>query len=297
MKNVVLNLILMLVCVFSQTGCSTLEAETPNPSRTDPSAITETDGYKPNGNIQMTLTVVDSKIVLNQPIILKFLIKNETEKTIKLDLGRNYKEAFEFSIVFPDGARTRLPRIRRGGFASKGVVEVKSSQVYEQDILLNEWITPNQVGTYVLTGEINSPIDASNERSLQIDAHFSVTFKIEPEDSDWLKQISQVLLKRIANSNSSAEAALNARALTYVRNPVVTPYLQEALTAHRRVDWVIINSLKEIGSAEGIEVLINAVETTPDSELALQATNALKWIELQTPDPKQRKRIRQYLKN
>jgi hypothetical protein len=68
-----------------------------------------------------------------------------------------------------------------------------------------------------------------------------------------------------------ADAAL---ALSHVVDPVAVPYIEEALSATTRVDPILIEGLRRIGSAEARAVLEQAA-TSSSADRAALARNAL----------------------
>lgn len=246
-------------------------------------------------DVQIFFSLVDSQIVLNQPVLLKFVLLNGLGQTVRLDLGQNFKENFLFTLVFPDGKRSHLRQLTRDGFSIKGIVTVEPQKVYSQELLLNEWGEFNMVGDYVLEGRLKTPIETTDGKPVEIASDFSIGFTLESENAEHLKKVSETLYKRLTDSKTYAEAAETALALSYVKNSVAVQYLQKALTSNKMVESVIINSLRERGGKESVEVLIGAMNEKPNSEMEVQARSALSWIAAHTSDATVKARIIQAL--
>jgi HEAT repeat protein len=77
-----------------------------------------------------------------------------------------------------------------------------------------------------------------------------------------------------SNYEGQADAAL---ALSYVGDPVAVPFLRELLTAVPRVDAIVIEGLRRIGSPEALAVLDEATRS-PDPHRAALARDAIRRI-------------------
>lgn len=245
--------------------------------------------------VKVTFSFVDSEIVVHQPVLLNFVVQNGLGQTIKLDLGGNRKESFLFTVIFPDGRKVQLPQIRPDGFSRSGVVYIKPEESYNQSILLNEWIAFASSGRYVLEGRLANPIKSEQGEIIQVDTSFSSILKIEPKNTEHLKDISAALVQQILNSDNYTENANAALALSYVDDPTAIPYLEKLLYSNKLIEPIAISGLRRIGGENSVEVLIRFINKQPDSELARLAKTALKRIEIQSLDSKLKQKIDQFL--
>lgn len=246
-------------------------------------------------NIQVSLSLANSKVVLYEPIILNFHIQNDSNQNIKLDLGQNSKQGFIFTIVYPDGKVSQLPQLTRNGISTLGNVLVKPQQTYNQKILLNEWINFDSTGSYKIEGRLAEPIKTEDGKILVINSNFNTTVNVQPENAERLKRVSAALVQSISESDNWKENSEAALTLGYVRHPIAVPFLQKVLTSKRLVEPIAIKGLERIGNEEAVQVLIAFVKEKPESELALLSKSALQEIENQSSDPAIKQKIKQFL--
>ncbi len=245
--------------------------------------------------VQVSLSLVNQKVVLHEPVLLNFTVQNNLAQTIKLDLGQNFKEGFLFTVVFPNGKKVRLPQLTRDGFSSIGDFSLKSQEIYTQKIVLNEWVEFASVGKYKIEGRLANPIKTEYGEIVKTDSSFSVTLDVQPRDADHLEKISALLLESIIQSNSYKERAENALALGYMNDPVAVPYLQKALTSNKMVEPIIINGLERIGNITAVQVLIDTINEKPNSEIASLARYSLYMIERKSSDLEVKEKIKHNL--
>lgn len=246
-------------------------------------------------DVQITFSLVDSQVVLNQPVLLNLVIQNKLEDSIKLDLGQNYKEGFIFTIHFPNGKRVQLPQLQSEGISLIGDVQLKPQQIYSQKILLNEWTDFALPGNYTIKGRLINPFESENGKTLEIDSNFSVTLDVQPKDTEHLKRISAALVQRINQTTNYKENAETALMLSYVNDPVAVPYLEKALTSNKMIEPIIIKGLERIGSKNSVQALINIIDEKPKSEIASLAKFSLSMIERKSSDSEVKEMIRQFL--
>ncbi len=245
--------------------------------------------------VKVTFSFVDSEIVVHQPVLLNFVVQNGLGQTIKLDLGCNRKEELLFNIIFPNGKKVQLSRMRCDGLSRVGIISIKSGESYSQRILLNEWIDFSSPGNYVVEGQLTKPIETMDGKDLSVDSRFSLALKIKPENAEQLKKVSETLLKNILESNSYEKSAEAALALSYIKDPIAVPYLEKLLYSNKLIEPIAISGLRRIGGENSVEVLIRVINKQPDSELARLAKTALKRIKIQSLDSKLKQKIDQFL--
>lgn len=303
MNKININLfVLVLIFITFFSGCNDLAGKAVDTSSSSEKTRNITsittpnqDNSKTGNNVQISFSLVYSQIVLHQPIILTFSIQNKLEKSISLDLGENFKEGFLFTIIFPDGRISRLPQLKSEGIARTGNLLLKPKDTYTQEILLNEWTEFPTTGKYVVGGQLANFIKTDAGETVIVDSSFSIGIEIQPENAADLKKFCDRLFERLIQSKGYAEAAEAALTLSYVKDPVAVPFLQEALMSNKMVESVIINSLRDRGGAESVEVLIDAMNRKPNSEMVMQAKSALNWIDAHTADATLKAKIKQAL--
>jgi hypothetical protein len=250
---------------------------------------------KMSQNIHIYLSLANSKVVLYEPIILNFVLQNDSNQNIKLDLGQNYKEGFIFTVVFPDGKVSQLPQLTRDGISTIGNVLVKPQQTYSQRILLNEWLDFDSTGSYKIEGRLAEPIKTEDGKILAINSNFNTTVNVQPENAERLKRVSAALVQSISESDNWKENSEAALTLGYVRHPIAVPFLQKVLSSDKMVESFAIKGLERIGNEEAVQVLITIIKEKSDSELALLSKSALQRIENRSSDSGIKQKINQFL--
>jgi hypothetical protein len=248
-------------------------------------------------NVQVSLSLTNSQISLHEPIILDFVVQNDLAKTIELNLGEDRKEAFLFVLVYPDGKRVTLPQLRSDGIFRRGEVSIQARQIYTQKLLLNQWIQFKSPGKYILEGGLANPIKSESGRIIPVNSAFSLTLDIKPRNSEHLKEVSALLVRRIEESSTYGEAAETALALSYINDPVVVTDLQKVLTLDKMVEPILIKGLERICSKESVQVLIDTIYGKPLSEDALLAKSALETMNSQCSSLEVKQMIRQVMQS
>lgn len=148
MNKIVVKLFaIALFIVASSSACNNFLGDAANSALQAKRKIGDNMTTSEQGNpetakdVRVSFSLIDSHLVLNQPILIKFAVQNGLGQTIKLDLGQNFKESFLFTVVYPDGKRIQLPQLkRREGISLKGDTTIESQKVYSQELLINEWV-------------------------------------------------------------------------------------------------------------------------------------------------------------
>lgn len=294
-KKKISLVMLVGVMVFLYSGCTSVVGDgTPSKSRMEDkgSNIENKDWHK---RIRVALLLKDSRIVLNQPVRVKFLVENDSLLPIKLDLGANFKENFLFTITYPDGTRADLPQYSlppMGGIHLKGNVSVEPQKTYTRTFILNEWANLNKTGTYTIEGRLKAPIESVDGFSEA--SNFKVDFRIGREDEEYIKELCEDYLNRLENANYS-EADEIGNELSYFDSPAAVPYVIKALGSSHLRPENMINSLRERGTTVAVESLIGFVREQPESASTNYAKSALEFVWSTTKDNELKKRIRQGL--
>lgn len=290
------TLILAIITSLFWAGCRSSTGELENlPSRdfvARRDATQASFGSSTKNAVRLSLSLDNTRIVLNQPIIATFEAINVSNESVKLSLGADYKENFSFQLTKPNLTRVALPRLSRDGVAAIGDILIKPGEKYSLRLILNEWANFDQPGPYTVDGKIIEKIDTNSEKSILGGSDFSLRFEVGPEDKEYLDSICKRLFESFENANSYSGAAEVALALTYVNDAVSIPYLKKALFSNRLTETLIINSLRERKDARSVEILIASIKERPGTEMAEYAISALRWIEFNSSDQQLKKRIR-----
>jgi hypothetical protein len=294
----------LLIYIIFLSGCGNITGDTQDFSSLGKQEIKSnlTDSKQNNNEmsdgVQISFSLVDSQVVLHQPVLVNFIIQNNLSEAVKLKLGQNYKQGFLFSVVTPNGKRVQLPQLTREGTSVIGDVLIEPQQTYTQKILMNEWIDFSSVGKWKIEGRIANPIKTGDEKIIKADSSFSVTLDVQGENTEHLRKVSDSLVQRINQSTGYKERAEAALALSYVNDPVAVPYLEKVLTPGKMVEQIIIKGLERIGDKSSVQVLINIISEKPESEIASLAKFSLSMIEnKKSSDLEVKQMINQFLRS
>jgi hypothetical protein len=199
---------------------------------------------------------------LSQPVRAQLTIVNRTNAPAKLSLGRDRKENFSFLLTRPDGSKSKLPPLpKREGLYDLGRVTLESGHKFEQKLLLNEWTTFKDEGTYVLEVTLTTPIE-SESGAVHVPT-FRKVFDVTARDDVKLHQVCEQLAGQIELSRSVREARESASALAAIRDPLAVPYLERALASKKYVEIIAVDALANIANAGAIQVLKAVANESP----------------------------------
>jgi hypothetical protein len=239
--------------------------------------------------ITVSYLVPSTKITLHEPVVWRFQVHNSSSVAIQLDLGKNRNENFIVSYTGPQAGAPQTVRLRKGGFGAVGLVSVAPNETYEQDMLLNQWVSFAESGKYEIE------IRLLQQESSRVEVHpFRTTIEILPLDPTRLRDVCSGLAQKVDDASSYQKASDAALALSFVRDPIAVPYLQRVLYAKQLVEPIAIGGLEQVGNEEAARVLVDALNgMSPD--VALIARAALERMEKQTPNPQLKKLIQRSL--
>ena len=239
-------------------------------------------------DISVSFSLVSSEFTLHEPVIANFIVKNSSEKPLRLNLGKNAKQSFLLTNTRPDRTRLPLPPLFREGLGTTGLESVAPGREYKQRLVLNEWFDFGAVGHYEVQVRLTEPVrDAEGSVVMEV-APFHTTLEILPRDPRRLKDVCASLVQQIESAPSYVAASEAAVPLSYVQDPIAVPYLEKALYAGHLVELNAIDGLRRIANQEAVQVLLSALgsrhpEAMPDT--ATMAEAALGMIAYETHDP------------
>jgi hypothetical protein len=277
--------------ILEEKGSSSLEVDQPNK---DGSVTQKESNLKMANNISISFSLEKAQISLNEPIFLNFVLQNNSEQNVNLDLGQDLKEGFKFTVKFPDGSELMLPQLSHQGIARRGNITIKPDQTYTQKLLLNQWTEFNVPGKYILKGHLANPRTAKISE-FTFDSNFTVDINITPRNPKKLEDVSDALAQSILETDSHEKKSEAALALSYVKDAVAVPYLEKVLTSDKMVKPIIMKGLARIGNKESVQILIDVIKNNPNSEDALLARSALQRIENKSSDADTKRLIREIL--
>lgn len=238
--------------------------------------------------VEVSISLAKSKPRLNEPVILVFSFKNNSNKVVQIDLGANGKHAFRFSMQYPDGQIVTLPRIPEPEFTVSGIVRIAPGGEYSQKLVLNEWTKMPVDGKYTLSSAL-----ATSGTNLKLQFP-TFTFVIAGSDPQSLERVADDLLNTIYREGGVEERSLAATALTFVTDDIGKNRLLRAIDSNRGVENAIIDSLIRQQSEFSVTVLMS-FSTRASLEIRRKAVAALRLIEHRTTNDHLKQRIRSHL--
>jgi hypothetical protein len=201
-----------------------------------------------------------------------------------LDLGQDRENGFTFRLLRPDGTTADSPSFTRNGISLIGTAILRSGESLSQEVILNDRFRFDVPGNYKIAGHLTQEIMDEQGDKLGSDPGFQKDIEIVPRDESSLRKVCQELSGHLERSNSYSDAALIARELATIDDPVAVPFLDKALRADRLVEPFIISALVRIGNTEAANALIAALngKTGAAADAVLRG---LTQIRLHTSDP------------
>ncbi len=223
-------------------------------------------------------------ITLHEPVIISMEIRNTESKPIHFDLGRDRKQNFLFVVTTPDGRRIRLPELKKSGFSRSGSIDLVAGGSYEQQLILNEWFSFDEVGHYVIEASVTIPENEAKANPLNRLQVSKFNIQILPLDDRQLFKTCAGLAEEVEMSNSYAVAAQAATALSYVSDTVAVPYLRRILTSQKLVEPIAIQGLERIGTREAVEAMSLGLQIDSNNT-AILSQAALRRVGAKSQDP------------
>jgi hypothetical protein len=192
---------------------------------------------------------------LGEPVRARLIVTNRMNTPVQLELGRDRKENFAFVLMRPDGERTTLSASsEREGMFELGKISVAAGGRFDQMLLLNEWTTFNELGTYIL--EANLKTSVRTDAGQVVVPALRQAFVVAARDEVSLKQTCERLVQELERARSVRQARDAAFALVAIQDPLTVPYLELALGSKKYVEAIALDGLAAIADASAVRVLI-----------------------------------------
>ena len=206
--------------------------------------------------LSVSLLVPDT-ISVGEPIIAAFKFENHSTQALAINPGENFVTNFVFDVIVPNGQhRTVHPQPPEGLSEAPANQAVKPGAIHVQDIVLDEWVEFREPGAYSVWVTYVGPIRAGaagSPKAAQLKTQ-AVTIKVLPRDAQKLSKRCEELTRQAAGQYTNS-ARMAAKALTFVRDPIVLPFLVQLSD----------DVLKEIQALKAIARL-----GTPEARMALE---------------------------
>lgn len=251
-------------------------------------------------DITVSYSLDSYQFTLHEPLILNFVVKNGSDKSVQVNLGKNDTQNFLITITRPDGTKLRLPPLFAEGLGTTGLHSVAPGQEYKRHLVLNEWFEFGVEGHYEIAVRLTQPVKTAGGIPLTEVAPFDARLEILRRDATRLEEICSSLVEQL-EAAPSYEAALEAALpLSFVQDPIAVPYLEKALNAGHLIENIAINGLRRIANPDAVEVLVSAIgRTHPQAlpETAIMAEAALGMIADETHDAALKETIQRALQH
>jgi hypothetical protein len=183
------------------------------------------------------------RLTLREPVVFDFAVINDLAEPISVDMGWNRIGHFAFDVRKPDGLVVSARPEPRGGVSRLSRVTVDARQRYEHWLVLNEWLTFDQIGTYQLTIRFSGTLTNSAGRRISVNP-MSHSFEVFDRDEQALRNRCAALVREAIHSDGLPEEQRAATALSFVEDPVAIPYLAELVNNDRSLQTALDGLLR-----------------------------------------------------
>lgn len=216
-----------------------------------------------------------SAFQVGAPVLFETKVQNSSTDTVKVNLGHHGKWNFEFTIVNPDGTTVAVPPYRKLGPGPKATTIVGPNQTTARRAIFDDWHTFTRPGEYLLKVRLTVLLSSSSNVSWQKEFFDDLRIEVAPYDAEKLRATCENLAKAALNATDPQAAADASLALSYVGDPVATPFqamiLREGSSAARAN---AVRGLSRIGNPEAKEAL-RAGLASADPEIKAKIESAI----------------------
>jgi hypothetical protein len=222
--------------------------------------------------------VPDPVVTLHEPVLLRFVVDNPSRDAVTVNLGADGAQGLLVTIITPAGVVLR-PSLHLTDGLHEGIeAHVEPGGRYIHDVLVDQWYDFDTPGRYGLGVALRYPISAGT-RHLAPPAESFYTVTIAQRDEAALGRRCESLVGRlftdVVDENNVADSLEAMRALSYIRDPVVVPYLVRSLkSTFSIVRGRTIHALARLSTPEALRALVY-VATGDSPEEARDARTAL----------------------
>lgn len=245
---------------------------------------TEQNKIVVQNDITVSFYLVNSEVEVRGPVIIDFVVKNNTSETAKIDLGEDREAGFDFALILPEGKRILLSRRPTEGISRRGDVSIGPQQTYSQRLIVNEWFRFSIPGKYVLEAKLENPVETEGGRVIAANTSSTIEFNMKPANQESLRRTAAFLAQKVIESRSYQQAVDAATALSHVEDPVAVPYLRKGLVSYKMVAPIIIDGLVRIASKESVHTLVTLYKEQAMTEVGDLAKSALEKMEKEDLD-------------
>src|SRR5271156_3478938 len=134
-----------------------------------------------NNQIRISYSLPKTNLGLHEPVLLTFLVSNDSAKAAVLDLGQDRKGGYIIAVAAPGRPSIELPQYSREGISRIGTISLKPGESFSQQLILNQWYDFPTPGEYKLEARLIQPVIISNDSEVA-DSGFRGTIEVGPRD-------------------------------------------------------------------------------------------------------------------
>jgi len=224
----------------------------------------------------------DSQLVLGEPLIVRSTIRNRSAESVDINLGWNRKGAVRLRLRNPNGNEIDVPALASsGGVSRTRTVRIDAGSSYSQQYIIDEWISPEQIGTYTVTMTVIASVQGSRGPIVAAYPDNSFVVDVKPRDAATLQRRCGVLAIRATEESHASDRIDAAAALSYFKDPTAVSCIDTVLQKTTMFDSVLARGLMLIGTENARAVLEKMFMSDHDERhrIASDATRPLstKW--------------------
>ncbi len=207
-----------------------------------------------DGSVDYSFSLEHPSVTLNEPIMITFTILNVGTEVINLNLGKDFKANFNFTIIHPDGLKIRVPEYPLGGTGQSGNILVSPTSTHIHQLLLNERYQISQPGKYIIEAELNPGKMSAFSEGITPRVFGAMHLEVQKRNHDKLKTIIEALSETALGLNP-ADGREAAWILSNIQDPIAIPYLVKIVDRGFWKEQEAIAALGSIGSRNAIKYL------------------------------------------
>ena len=235
----------------------------------------------------VTWQLVESKLTLHEPVLLRVTVQNTADTVAELNFGHSFIKGLSVRLTDAAGKLAGIPMPEPTGLGEAGIARIAPGAVYIRDFVVDNWYSFDHPGKYQIGVTLKNPILLGG-LSLAPPLESFHTLAIEEFDEAQLRRTCEVLFARVSLPLTSAanldDAWQAMGALIQIHHPIAIEFLAKSLT----VPIVVaagraLGPLADFGTPEAIEALLDA--SRPGAPNAEMARSHLGRVEAKIQDP------------
>ena len=230
-----------------------------------------------SGIITTMVSLVNEGPTVNEPIFLKFTIRNGLSEPVRLE------RELSLRVLRPDGRSEEGPKRGPSEVYSKTIVSLAPGGSSDLELLGSAWSDFDIPGSYIV--EIETRAKPNTEAGAELDAPFvaKVAFDVGPRDPRRLERICTQLEQR-ALASEGPESASAVGSLAHIKDDAAVPHLVKLLRKRDKLAATVAPGLGRIGTPDAVDALISFANDESEDRRE-SARVALETVAANTDDP------------